>query len=100
MTLEAALQYALSDQSPTTVSSPTRRRHSASRQPPALTRREEEISALVARGLTNREVASELVISEHTAATHVKNILKKLKLRSRSQLAAWANEHGMDIGTT
>ena len=72
MTLDVALQYAFSDQAPTTVSSPTRQRPSARRQPAALTRREEEISALVAQGLTNREVASELVISEHTAATHVR----------------------------
>ena len=92
MTLEEALQYALSDQAPTTVSSPTRQRPSVSRQPLALTRREEEISALVTRGLTNREVASALVISEHTAATHIRRILKKLGLRSRAELAAWMSE--------
>jgi predicted ATPase/DNA-binding SARP family transcriptional activator/DNA-binding CsgD family transcriptional regulator len=92
MTLDVALQYALSDQAPTTVSSPTRQRPSARRKPAALTRREEEISALVAQGLTNREVASELVISEHTAATHVRKILKKLGLHSRAELDAWMSE--------
>ena len=44
---------------------------------------------LVARGLTNRQIASELVISEHTAATHIAKILKKLRLRSRSQIGSW-----------
>ena len=92
MTLEEASEYALSDEAPATPLSPTRQRPSVRRQPPALTRREEEISALVARGFTNREVASELVISEHTAATHVSKILKKLGLRSRAELAAWMSE--------
>jgi DNA-binding NarL/FixJ family response regulator len=62
-------------------------RLSAEESPPALTRREEEVASLVARGLTNRQIASELSISEHTAATHVGKILRKLGLSSRSQLA-------------
>ncbi len=53
-----------------------------------LTRREQEIAILVAQGLTNRQVASELSISEHTAATHVRRILKKLGLQSRSQIGS------------
>ena len=57
-------------------------------QPSAvLSRREEEVAALVARGLTNRQIASELSISEHTVATHVRKILRKLGLRSRAQLS-------------
>jgi DNA-binding NarL/FixJ family response regulator len=47
---------------------------------------------LVARGLTNRQIASELTLSEHTVLTHVRNILKRLNLRSRAQLAAWVTE--------
>ena len=62
---------------------------------PPLTRREKEIAVTVARGLTNRQIASELVISEHTAATHVAKILKKLGLNSRFQLAAWVTEQGL-----
>ena len=46
----------------------------------------------MARGLTSRQIAAELVISEHTAATHVRRILKKLGLRRRTQLAAWVSE--------
>jgi len=43
----------------------------------------------VARGMTNRQIASELSISEHTVATHVRSILKKLELSSRSQITTW-----------
>jgi DNA-binding NarL/FixJ family response regulator len=47
------------------------------------------VAALVAQGLTNREIAAALVISEGTAEVHVKHILSKLGLKSRSQVAAW-----------
>jgi DNA-binding NarL/FixJ family response regulator len=57
-----------------------------------LTRRQREVADLVARGLTNRQIAAELSISEHTVATHVSKIMKKLGLSSRSQLAAWVAE--------
>ena len=60
-----------------------------------LTPREREILALVARGSSNREIATELVISERTARTHVSNILRKLDLRSRTQAALWATKHGL-----
>jgi len=53
-----------------------------------LTRRELEVALLVARGLTNRGIASELVLSEHTVHHHVTNILKKLNLNSRQQVAS------------
>ena len=42
----------------------------------------------MAKELTNRQIASELMLSEHTVATHVRNILKKLGLNSRNQIAA------------
>jgi predicted ATPase/DNA-binding CsgD family transcriptional regulator len=54
-----------------------------------LTRREGEVAALVARGLTNREIARQLVITERTTETHVGNILQKLGLVSRAQLIVW-----------
>jgi non-specific serine/threonine protein kinase len=57
-----------------------------------LTRREREVALLVARGLTNRQVAQELSISERTSANHVAKILKKLGLSSRTQIARWATE--------
>jgi predicted ATPase/DNA-binding NarL/FixJ family response regulator len=56
----------------------------------ALTARELEITALIARGLSNRGIADELVISPATAARHVANIFSKLGFSSRAQLAAWA----------
>jgi non-specific serine/threonine protein kinase len=53
-----------------------------------LTRREQEVALLVARGLTNRQIALDLSISEHTVANHVRKILKKLGLRSRAQISS------------
>jgi DNA-binding NarL/FixJ family response regulator len=53
------------------------------------------VAVLVARGLTNRQIADELVISAGTAERHVVNILNKLGYHSRSRLAAWAVERGL-----
>jgi DNA-binding NarL/FixJ family response regulator len=50
---------------------------------------------LVSHGLTNRQIASELSISEHTVATHIAKILKKLGLSSRARLSAWVAERGL-----
>src|SRR5207248_1221095 len=61
----------------------------------ALTAREREVAALVARGLSSREIAERLVISERTADTHVDHIRDKLGLHSRAQVAAWAMERGL-----
>jgi DNA-binding CsgD family transcriptional regulator/tetratricopeptide (TPR) repeat protein len=60
-----------------------------------LTPREREVAVLVARGFTNRQVAATLVIAERTADVHVSNILNKLTLTSRAQLAAWVVRHGL-----
>jgi CRP-like cAMP-binding protein len=60
-----------------------------------LTPREREVAALIAQGLTNREIAAVLVVTERTAATHVEHILSKLSLRSRAQVAAWTAEQGL-----
>jgi predicted ATPase/DNA-binding CsgD family transcriptional regulator len=58
-----------------------------------LSRRECEVATLIARGLTNRAIAEQLVIAERTAETHVSNILSKLGLDTRAQIAAWAVAH-------
>ena len=93
ISMEQAVEYALTEQEPTlptTVSVPE--------EPPAgkrgvgLTHREEEVAALVARGLTNRQIATELSVSKHTVANHVAKILRKLELDSRSQISAWVVE--------
>jgi DNA-binding NarL/FixJ family response regulator len=61
----------------------------------ALTSREREVLALVAQGLSNRDVAGALSISERTARTHVSSILTELGLASRTQAALWAVREGV-----
>jgi non-specific serine/threonine protein kinase len=62
-----------------------------------LTAREEETAALLAQGLSNKAIAKSLVIAQRTAETHVANVLVKLGLTSRSQVAAWvAEQRGID----
>jgi predicted ATPase/DNA-binding CsgD family transcriptional regulator len=60
-----------------------------------LTPRELEVAGLVGRGHSNKEIAASLVVSLRTAEAHVTNVLNKLGLRSRAQLAVWAAEHGL-----
>lgn len=60
-----------------------------------LTEREVEILQLVARGLSNHQIAEELVISERTARTHISNILAKLHLANRTQAALYALRRGL-----
>ena len=62
----------------------------------ALTARERDVLACVARGLPNRQIAEDLGITERTARTHVSNILAKLGLASRTQAALLAVQHGLD----
>jgi DNA-binding CsgD family transcriptional regulator/tetratricopeptide (TPR) repeat protein len=85
MSMEAAFEYALSEEErPPSTLVPV------PEQPPTetLTPREQEVALLVGRGLTNRQIAQELVLSEHTVHHHVTNILKKLNLSSRQQVAS------------
>ena len=63
--------------------------------PRGLTAREADVLRLVAAGKTNRQVAAELTISEHTVARHLQNIFTKLGLSSRSAATAFAFEHGL-----
>jgi predicted ATPase/DNA-binding CsgD family transcriptional regulator len=59
----------------------------------SLTRRERQVADLVAHGLSNKEIAAKLVISQRTAESHVEHILAKLGFTSRAQVAAWITEH-------
>ena len=90
MSLEEAVGYVLSEKEsfrPTETTAPGQR-VPEDISLPALTRREEEVAVLVARGFTNHQIARDLSISEHTAATHVARILKKSGFHSRVQVAS------------
>lgn len=64
----------------------------------ALTPRQREIAGLLARGLQNADIAEQLVLTPGTVANHVASILQRLELDSRTQIAAWAVEHGLHGG--
>jgi DNA-binding NarL/FixJ family response regulator len=66
------------------------------RQRELLTQRGAEVLSLVARGLTNREIAARLVISAKTVEHHVSQIFGKLRLHSRAEAAAFASSHAID----
>lgn len=71
-------------------------RRTARRDPvTGLTQREGEVVQLIAGGLSNREIASKLFITERSAEGHVERIRNKLDVRSRSQIAVWAEQHGL-----
>jgi NarL family two-component system response regulator LiaR len=64
-------------------------------QAESLTERELDVVRLVAQGRSNQEIAQELVISEKTVKTHISNILGKLQLEDRTQLAIYAIKKGL-----
>jgi DNA-binding NarL/FixJ family response regulator len=83
-----AIAYVL-EQAPTTPAAASPRSQ-VSKSLIQLTRREDEIAALVAQGLSNKQIAAKLVVSERTVESHIWNILNKLGFNSRVQIASWA----------
>jgi ATP/maltotriose-dependent transcriptional regulator MalT len=65
------------------------------RRPDELSAREVEILCLVARGMSNREIGTTLFISEHTAANHIRSILRKTRCANRTEAASYAHRHGL-----
>ncbi|MDT4987050.1 MAG: hypothetical protein QOI74_1144, partial [Micromonosporaceae bacterium] len=57
--------------------------------PSPLSKREAQVARLVADGLGNKQIATRLLISEHTVDSHIRNIMNKLGLNSRTRIAAW-----------
>ncbi|GAB4549679.1 MAG: response regulator transcription factor [Pleurocapsa sp.] len=80
---EKALQHPLSNSSPSTIPS----------ELTDLTSREKEVLQLIAQGYNNREIATELYITERTVKNHVNSILRRLNLRDRTQAAIFANKY-------
>jgi non-specific serine/threonine protein kinase len=99
MTLDLAIEYAREPIEAVPLKTAGMEELTAGKQADLLTPREREVAALIARGLTNRQIASRLVITERTADTHVQHILNKLNVNSRAQIAAWAVEHGLQTGS-
>jgi DNA-binding CsgD family transcriptional regulator/tetratricopeptide (TPR) repeat protein len=66
--------------------------------PGGLSPREAQVLNLVARGLSNREIGKELTISEHTAANHIRSILRKTDCANRTEAASYAHRHGLASG--
>jgi DNA-binding NarL/FixJ family response regulator len=66
--------------------------------PDGLSAREIQILRLLARGLSNREIGAELFISQHTAANHVRSILRKTACANRTEAASYAHRHSLAEG--
>lgn len=62
-----------------------------------LTAREQEVLRLVAAGLSNKQIAARLYLSPHTVKAHLRSILDKLHLHSRTEAAAWAVRNGLTL---
>jgi non-specific serine/threonine protein kinase len=89
--VRAAIRYALDEKDEQAASAATGPRRANVEG--GLTKRQLVVARLVAEGLTNREIATRLYISERTAEGHVEQIRNKLGFSSRSQVAAWAAQN-------
>jgi non-specific serine/threonine protein kinase len=94
MPREQVIEYALSDEeeeheSPTLVAAPDQQPQPADQKTETLTCRQQEVALLVGGGLTNRQIAKELSISDRTVENHITKILKKQGFSSRARIATW-----------
>ena len=87
---DEALAYALSEQP---APAPPAAASLAEPELAQLTRREREVAPLIAQGMSNKEIATKLVVSRRTAEAHVEHILVKLGFTSRTQIATWFRHH-------
>jgi len=100
LTLDQAVHYALGKPEPPAKTSKGRAGRPTTGAEPvpaiALTPREREVAELVAQGLSNKQIATRLVLSQRTAESHVENILRKLGFTTRTQIATWATTSRRD----
>jgi len=94
LVFDDAVAYALGGEATTTDQAPSAAPDAGTAA--GLTKREREIAGLVARGMSNKEIAAALVISQRTAEGHVEHILAKLNFTSRTQVATWVARQRME----
>ena len=92
MSMDAAVAFALAEGEEAAADAERRRGPGESLY--GLTPREREVAVRIARGLTNRQMAAEFALAERTVDVHVSNILGKLQMSSRAQVAAWVVKNG------
>jgi predicted ATPase/DNA-binding CsgD family transcriptional regulator len=99
MTTDEAIAFALSSRRPS--GTPDKTADESGAAPPGagkgspLSPRERQVAALIGRGLTSREIAAALIVSEKTVDAHADHIRQKLGLRSRAEIAVWAATQGL-----
>jgi predicted ATPase/DNA-binding CsgD family transcriptional regulator len=95
LSAEQAIQLALAIPDDDPDAATTAKDPRAENGPDRLSRREREVSRLIAEGLTNRQISQALSISERTVGSHIDHIMTKLNARSRTRIAVWAIHHGL-----
>jgi DNA-binding NarL/FixJ family response regulator len=93
MSLEQAVDFAMNLSFPTDAELETAPVQTG--RAGGLTEREMEIAGLIGQGMTNGEIAGELVLSKRTVETHIHHILSKLGLTSRAQIIRWVLDQGL-----